>query len=97
MDSWEKPDETLLRDKEDFYSDLNMEDVIYANFMHAKRVWKSFKIINLGEIMTCTFKVIHYYLQVYFKTLQTNVWRYMNLILLIFYQHHVKVCLKFHL
>ena len=49
MDSWEKPDETLLHDKEDFYSDLNMEDITYANYMHAKRVWKSFKINNLGE------------------------------------------------
>ena len=37
--------------------------------------------------MTYMFKVIHYYLQMCSKTLETNVLKYMNLILLIFYQH----------
>ena len=49
MDSWKRLDETLLPGKEDFYSDLNMEDITYADYVHAKRVWKSFKIKNLGE------------------------------------------------
>ena len=35
-------------------------------------------------IMTCMFKVIHYSLQMYLKTLETNVLKYMNLTLLIF-------------
>ena len=34
--------------------------------------------------MTCMFKVIHYCLQMYLKTLQTTVLKYMNLTLLIF-------------
>ena len=34
--------------------------------------------------MTCMFKVIHYYLQMYLKTLKKSVLKYMNLILLIF-------------
>ena len=37
MDSWERFHETSFRDKEPFYSSLNMEDVDYK---HAKRVFK---------------------------------------------------------
>ena len=37
--------------------------------------------------MICTFKVIHCYLQMYLKTFEINVLKYMHLILLIFYQH----------
>ena len=34
--------------------------------------------------MTCMFKLIYYYLQMYLKTLETGVLSYMNSILLIF-------------
>ena len=37
MDSWKRIDETLP-DKIDFYSDLNMEDITYIDYMVAKRV-----------------------------------------------------------
>ena len=37
--------------------------------------------------MTCMSKVLHYFLQMYLKTLETNVLNYMNLILLIFCLH----------
>ena len=37
MHSWKKFYRTLLRDKEDLYSDLKMEDNLYADYMHAKR------------------------------------------------------------
>ena len=40
MDSWERFDETLLLDKETFYSRLNMEDITDADHRHAKRVFK---------------------------------------------------------
>ena len=43
MDDWEKFNETLLPEKEDFYSHLNMED-INADYAHAKRVSKDFEI-----------------------------------------------------
>ena len=33
--------------KEDFYSHLNMEDIIDAGYAHIKRVCKDFKIKNL--------------------------------------------------
>ena len=37
MHSWKKFYRTLLPDKEDLYSDLKMEDNLYADYMHAKR------------------------------------------------------------
>ena len=49
MDDWEKFNETLLPEKEDFYSHLNMEDITDGDCAHVKRVWKDFKIKNLGE------------------------------------------------
>ena len=50
IDNWEKFNETLLPEKEDFYSHLNMEDVTDADYTHTKRVCKDLKIKNLGEI-----------------------------------------------
>ena len=49
MDDWEKFNETTLPEKEEFYSNLNMEDITDADYMHAKRVCKVFEIKNLGE------------------------------------------------
>ena len=53
MDDWKKSNETLLLEKEDFYS--------YFNNVRAKGVCKEFEIKHLGEyLMICMFKVIHY-------------------------------------
>ena len=41
--------ETSLPEKEDFYSHLSMEDITDADYVHAKRVYKSFEIKHLGE------------------------------------------------
>ena len=49
MDEWEKCNETTLPEKEDFYSNLNMEYNADADYMHAKKVCKDFEIKNLGE------------------------------------------------
>ena len=49
MDNWERFNKTTLPEKEEFYSNLNMEDITDADYMHAKRVCKDFKIKNLGE------------------------------------------------
>ena len=38
-----------MPEKEDFYSNLNPEDIADADYMHAKRVCKDFEIKNLGE------------------------------------------------
>ena len=47
MDDWEKVNKTLLTEKENFYSQLNMEDNIDADKAQAKRVCKDFEIKNL--------------------------------------------------
>ena len=49
MDDWKKFNETTLSAKEEFYNNLNMEDITKADYMHVKRVCKDFKIKNLGE------------------------------------------------
>ena len=37
MGEWEKFNETKLPEKEEFYSNLNMEDITDADYMHAKK------------------------------------------------------------
>ena len=49
INDWEKLNETTLTEKEEFYSNLNMEDITDAYYMNAKRVYKSFEIKNVGE------------------------------------------------
>ena len=49
MDEWEKCNETTLPEKEDFYRNFNMEYNADADYMHAKKVCKDFKIKHLGE------------------------------------------------
>ena len=39
----------LMPKKEDFYSDLNMEDATDPDYAHLKRVCKDFEIKNLGK------------------------------------------------
>ena len=47
MDGWEKISETSLREKEDFYSHLNVEDITDEDYGHGKkRFWNKKK---LGE------------------------------------------------
>ena len=49
MDDWEKFNETTLPEKEELYSNLNMEEITVADHMHGKGVSKVFEIRNLGE------------------------------------------------
>ena len=49
MDSWEKFNETSLPSKEDFYSNLNMEDISDIDYRHGNNVFKRFKLENLGD------------------------------------------------
>ena len=49
MDGWERFNEESLPDKESFYSELNKEDITDEDYVHAKKVWKVFKIKNFGE------------------------------------------------
>ena len=49
VDNWEKFDETSLSNKEDFYSNLNMEDINDIDYRHANNVFKRFELENLGQ------------------------------------------------
>ena len=49
MDDWEMFNETAVPEKEEFYSNLNMEHITDADSMHVKRVFKDFEIKKLGE------------------------------------------------
>ena len=76
MDDWEKFNETTLPEKEEFYSNLELEDVTDADYMHAKRVCKDFETKNLGEyyeslksdILKLILKVIYYFWLTFLKT-----------------------------
>ena len=59
MDDWEKFNETILSVNEDFYSNLNLEDITDADYMHKKRVCKEFKIKILGEYVICILRVTY--------------------------------------
>ena len=49
MDRWKKFNEVSLPDKKDFYSKLNKENITDEEYAHTLKVWKVFKIKNLGE------------------------------------------------
>ena len=49
MDNRERFDETLLPDKEAFYSELKLEDITDEDYKHAQKVWEVFGIKDLGE------------------------------------------------
>ena len=49
MSSWDKFRETQLSPKEPFYSSLNMSNVSDDDYEYAQRVWKEFRMRNLGE------------------------------------------------
>ena len=49
MDNCKKFDETTIKPKEDFYSNLNEESINDADYVHAQKVWKVFGIKNRGE------------------------------------------------
>ena len=48
MDDWEKFHEKSLPEKEEFYGNLNMEDITDLNYNHAKKNFKGFEIKSLG-------------------------------------------------
>ena len=49
MDSWGRFNETLLPNKEAFYSNLNMEGIIDTDYRHANSVFTKFGLKNFGE------------------------------------------------
>ena len=49
MDDWEKLNETILSEKEEFHSNLNMENITDAYYNHEKRVYTDLEIKTFGE------------------------------------------------
>ena len=49
MDNWDRFDETLLPNKEAFYSNVNVEDITDTDYRQANKVFKEFKLEHLGE------------------------------------------------
>ena len=49
MGNWERSNETSLRNKESFYSNLNMENIEDIDYRHGNNVFKIFKLKNLEE------------------------------------------------
>ena len=49
MNDLEKINETSLPGKEEFYSNLNIEDIMDLDYHYAKRICKDFELKNLGE------------------------------------------------
>ena len=49
MHSVERFAEASLPDKEAFNSELNLNSITDEDYVHAQKVWKEFKIKNLGE------------------------------------------------
>ena len=49
IDNWNRFNEISLPNKKDFYSRLNMENILDIDYTHATRVLKEFKMNNLGD------------------------------------------------
>ena len=49
IDDWEKFNEISLSEMQDFYSNLNMEDIPDADYMDPKRACKVFQIKDSGQ------------------------------------------------
>ena len=50
MDKWEKFKEKSLPSKEDFYSNLNMEDIGDIDYRHGNNVFKGFKLGDYHDL-----------------------------------------------
>ena len=78
MDNWERISEKLLRDKEAFYSVLNLKDITDVDYRHPKRVFKVLITNTSVIIMICLLKLRLYYLLMYLRILKINAFNYMN-------------------
>ena len=83
LDDWEKFNETSLPEKEDFYNQLNMEDISDADHMQTKR---DFEIKHLGEYHDLYVESNTLLLADVFENFRICVLKYTNLILQNFFQ-----------
>ena len=50
MDSLERFNITTLWNKRAFYSELNLEDITYGDYIHTQKLFKEFKTTNLQSV-----------------------------------------------
>ena len=60
MEEQEKSNDTSLSEKEEFYSNLNIEYITDADYMQTKKACKVFEVKSWINIMTCILKLMHY-------------------------------------
>ena len=73
MDEWKTFNEALLHKKEEFSSNLNMDDITDANYIHAKNVCKDSEIKKLSEYHDFYLKSDIIFLSDAFENLQTCI------------------------
>ena len=87
MDSWESFNEESLRNKITFSCKLYLKDITDEHYAHAQKMFDEFGLKNLGDNHDLYVQRDTLLLQMYLKTLETSVLKYMNLILHIFCLH----------
>ena len=88
IDNWERFNETLLPNKEAFYSNLNMEDITDTDYIHANKVFNEFKLKHLGEYHDLYVQSDTLLLADVFENFRNMcIIKYINLILRISYLH----------
>ena len=50
MDGWDKFNETSIPNKESFYSNLTMENITETDYIHANKVFKTFKLNDYHDL-----------------------------------------------
>ena len=75
MEEWKKFSETLLPEKDDFYSNPSMENITDTHYMHAKRFSNDSEIKTQGEYHDFYLKSDTLLLIDVFKIFQKNVCR----------------------
>ena len=68
IEEQEKSNETSLSEKEESYSNLNIEYIADTDYMQAKRVYKVFEVKSSINIMICILKLMHYIELMFLKT-----------------------------
>lgn len=76
---WESLTSTCLPSKEKFYSKLKQESISDENYNHAKNVWNTFQVQNLGEFSDIYLKTDVLLLSVVFENFRSLAFKYYGL------------------
>ena len=76
MTSWDKFKEIKLLPKEAFYSNLYISDISKYDYEHGQKVWKEFRLKNLGEYHDFYLKTDVLLLSNVFETFRNNCLEY---------------------